>query len=51
MYDLYQEDPESTKMECNIFIKDSMVQIPIDETCPLIMVGTGTGVTPFIGHI
>lgn len=35
----------------NIFIKDSMFTVPDDQKTPIIMVGPGTGVCPFIGII
>ena len=36
---------------CNVFVKDSMFHIPTEMTTPLVMVGPGTGVVPFIGII
>ena len=38
------------KAHCNVFIKDSMFEIP-KESGPLIMIGPGTGIVPFIGFI
>jgi len=35
----------------NVFVKDSMFHIPTDMSTPLVMVGPGTGVVPFIGII
>ena len=37
--------------ECNIFVKDSMFELPNAVNIPLIMVGPGTGIVPFIGFI
>lgn len=42
--------PGAKEAHCNIFIKDSMFEIP-KECGPLVMVGPGTGVVPFIGFI
>lgn len=34
---------------CKIFVKESNFEMPTDSTTPMIMVGPGTGVVPFIG--
>ena len=36
---------------CNIFVKDSMFEMPKSYDTPMIMVGPGTGVVPFIGFL
>mmetsp|Transcript_13213 Transcript_13213/g.20607 ORF Transcript_13213/g.20607 Transcript_13213/m.20607 type:complete len:208 (-) Transcript_13213:191-814(-) len=42
----------ATQMACNIFVKDSMFTFPPKESvAPLLMIGPGTGVVPFIGYI
>jgi sulfite reductase alpha subunit-like flavoprotein len=42
---------KTKKIECNIFVKDSMFELPNAVNIPLIMVGPGTGIVPFIGFI
>lgn len=37
--------------ECNIFVKDSMFEIPANPETNMIMIGPGTGIVPFIGFI
>lgn len=39
------------KVVCRAFVKDSMFDMPAEESTPMIMVGPGTGVVPFIGFM
>jgi cytochrome P450/NADPH-cytochrome P450 reductase len=36
---------------CHVFVKDSMFEMPTKPETPMIMVGPGTGIVPFIGFI
>lgn len=38
-------------MSSRVFIKDSSFLMPKSHTTPIIMVGPGTGIVPFIGFI
>jgi len=54
VYEAYLRKPPSEGGEsefCNIFVKSSMFDIPSDPKTPILMVGPGTGVVPFIGFI
>lgn len=42
---------EKTRVTNKIFIKDSLFKMPTDPDIPMIMVGPGTGVVPFIGFM
>lgn len=46
-----QNTDGSYKPMCNVFVKDSFFLIPKEMSTPLVMVGPGTGVVPFIGII
>jgi sulfite reductase (NADPH) flavoprotein alpha-component len=35
--------------QCNIFVKDSMFEMPTNSDTDMIMIGPGTGIVPFIG--
>ena len=37
--------------QCNIFVKDSMFELPNKTDTDIIMIGPGTGIVPFIGFI
>jgi len=37
--------------QCNIFVKDSMFELPNKTDTDMIMIGPGTGIVPFIGFI
>ena len=47
----YDSNGKDELIECNIFVKDSMFKIPNDPETPVVMVGPGTGIVPFIGFI
>ena len=50
MNDIYQtKNFKGTK--CRIFVKDSLFYIPSDPMTPMIMIGPGTGVVPFIAFM
>ena len=48
--DMFKAD-EKEQFYCNIFVKDSQFTRPEDKNTPLIMVGPGTGIAPFIGFL
>jgi sulfite reductase alpha subunit-like flavoprotein len=51
---MYQsvKDYQAERITARVFIKDSMFDLPADQAkTPLICVGPGTGVVPFIGFL
>lgn len=51
IFDHYSKEGSQLKFTAKSFIKDSHFDMPEDFKTPIVMVGPGTGVVPFIGFI